>query len=68
MAKHKEKEGPLAAWLTATGVSGAELGRKVGVSTSTICMWRWRKRIPHPAALLRLAAETGIPLEKLLTK
>ena len=66
-SKRGDGDGALALWLARQDdVSGSSLGRALGVSRSTVSLWKSRRRVPQPHNLLRLSDVTGIKLRHLL--
>lgn len=57
---------PLAQWLKISGVTGADLAKRVGVSRPFISRISKGKRQPSLAIAAKLSAETGLPLDKFL--
>lgn len=56
---------PLIDYMKATGMSRAELARRIGVSRSLITYWMQGKRSPSDDALDVIAARTGISRKRL---
>lgn len=46
--------------------SQRKLADRVGVSASAVSDWKYREGFPNPDALRRLAAEIGVPYERVL--
>lgn len=47
------------------GLNQAEFARLVGISESAVCRWLRGERVPQYQALKRLAAVTGVSVEKI---
>lgn len=56
------------AWMDSMpyGASERQLANRIDIPKSTLSTWKYREGWPHPDALRRLAAEIGVPYEKVL--
>ena len=61
-------ETPLAQWLKLSGVSTADLGRRVGRSKSFISRVATGQRQPSLEVAAKLSQETGLPAQKFLMR
>lgn len=43
-----------------------KLAQRIDISASALSDWKYRRGFPEPAALKRLAAEIGVPYERVL--
>jgi len=55
----------LTKYIKANGLNQAEFARLVGISESALCRWLKGERVPQYPALKRLAAVTGVSVEKI---
>lgn len=49
-----------------TGMSQAEVGKKIGVSDAAVSMWETGKTVPRLPILVKLSALYGCPVDALL--
>ena len=54
-------------WLRQNDMTGAELGKRVGVSKASVCLWLSGKRTPRAATARKLAKVTGLSLDAIYT-
>lgn len=64
-APHAEMAGRIRAARAATGLSAAQMARKLKAKTSTYYSWESGARAPRPGDMPRVAATLGISVGKL---
>jgi len=50
-------------WLKVNAISGAELGRRVGVSKAAVSLWLTGRQLPRGTVARKLAQVTGLSLD-----